>query len=424
MIRVLTAVRTMPALWLAIPISILAGWYVTLLDPSDGYGVDATAKASMTLAFVGSFCAGCAAWEGSRLRRAALWNAPSVRSRMTIAFWSLLPVVLVGLTAVLVGIAIQLARSSAGPPDLRIIIVAALNLVAYSVFGFALGVLLPFAVAGPLAIVVPFVWVAFVPAMYPVWLRHLTGMFRDCCGLAQDLALRPVIGSSLLDAGIIGAFALLISGPAPAVRRLRGAAVTLGLASGAGALLVAGMGYAPVVPRDVGRLECRAADRVSVCTWPEHRALSAELIAIVTRVRDGWEQAGIDAPSVFTEADRSVAQPSALVFLISSYRFTNDDVVSALATGKLPATPDCAGGYTGGIAFEYLAAWYSASGGMTVDGLTERYGYDADPYTPVLTVVEKLRAAPVAVRQRWVARAETVSQACGDWPLELIAVNP
>jgi len=424
MIRVLTAVRTMPALWLAIPISILAGWYVTLLDPSDGYGVDATAKASMTLAFVGSFCAGCAAWEGSRLRRAALWNAPSVRSRIAIAFWSLLPVVLVGLTAVLVGIAIQLARSSAGPPDLRIIAVAALDLVAFSVSGFALGVLLPFAVAGPLAIIVPFVWVAFVPAMYPVWLRHLTGMFRDCCGLAQDLALQPVIASSVLDVGIIGAFALLISGPPPAVRLLRGAVVALGLASGAGVILVAGMGYAPVVPRDVSLLECRAADGASICTWPEHRALSAKLRAIVTRVRYRWEQAGINAPSVFTEAERSVAPPGALVFRITTDRFANDSVISALATGMLPGRPDCAEGATGGIAFEYLAAWYSASGGMTQDGLTERFAYDANPYPPVLTVIGELQAAPTVIRQRWVSRVEVVSQACGDWPLELIAVNP
>lgn len=422
MIRLRTAVRVMPAFWLAIPICIFAGWYVTLLYPSDGYAVDATAKASMTLAFVGSLCAACAAWEGSRLRRARLWASPSVRSPATIAFWCLLPVVLIGLVAVLVAITAHLIASAAGLPDVRIVLMTALDLVAYSVAGFAAGLLLPFAVAGPLAIAATFIWLGFVPAVYPVWLRHLTGMFRDCCGLEQDLAPRAVLASAIVDLGIIGAAALLVAGPALMARRVGGALAALVVAGFAGVLLVGGMTYAPVVPRDAALLECQTDGGVAVCTWPEHRARAAEVAGIVSWVRAGWQQASIDAPSVFTEADPVVAPARALIFRFSDSS-SHDEVIGALAAGLLPAYPDCPYGYTG--PFEYLEAWYAAAGGMTPGALRERYGYSmGDPYPEILTVVAQLQAATPDIRQAWMSRAKELTQACGDWPIDLINVHP
>ncbi|MBA2556247.1 MAG: hypothetical protein H0V12_02705 [Chloroflexi bacterium] len=424
MIRLRTAVRAMPALWFAIPISILAGWYVTFLAPSDRYTVDATAKGTAALPFVAAFCAACAAWEGSRLRRARLWAAPSVRSRVAIVTWCLLPVVLVGLLAIGIAIAVALVRSSAGLPDPRFIAMTMLDLVALSVAGFATGLLLPIVVAGPLAIVASFIWLAFVPAFEPVWLRHLTGMFRDCCGLADDLAPQAILASSIVNLGIIGAVAVLVAGPPLRALRVGGvlaALVTVGIA---GVILVGGMTYAPVIPRDSALLACRARGTVTVCTWPEHQARAAEVAEIVGRVRAGWQQAGIDAPAVFTEANPAVAPGGALAFGFNGIMSTEDDIINSLATGMLPAFPDCPGGATGGIALEYLAAWYAATGGMTPERLHERYGYATDPYPEVLTVVDQLQAAAPDVRRSWVLRAEEVSQACDEWPLKLIAVHP
>lgn len=426
MIRLRTAVRVMPAFWFAIPIAIFAGWYATLLHPSDGYAVGATAAGTATLAFVGPFCAACAAWEGSRLRRARLWNAPSVRSRATIAFWCLLPVVLVGLVAVLVAIAVELVRAGAGLPDLRLIAMTALDLVALGVAGFAAGILLPFAVAGPLAIVASFIWLAFIPALQPVWLRHLTGMFRDCCGLAQDLAPRAVIASSIVDLGIIGAAALMVADPALVARRVGGALATLAVAGVAGVLLVGGMTYAPTIPRDTALLECRTDGGVAVCTWPEHSARAAEVARIVASVRAGWQNASIDAPSLFTEADPAVAPAGALAFRFVGVSYTEDDIISALAAGMLPTWPDCPGGATGAVAFEYLEAWYAAAGGMTADGLRERYDYPmgGDPYPEIMTVVHQLQAATPDSRRAWMSDAEMLSQFCDEWRVELITVRP
>jgi hypothetical protein len=426
MIRLRTALRVMPAIWLALPLIAFACWYVTLLSPSDGYAVDATSKASMTIAFVGAVLSASAAWESSRLRRAGLWFAPSVRSRWTIAFWALLPVVLVGLLAVTAAMVVNVARSGAGLPDPRFIAMTTVDLVAYAVAGFAAGLLLPIAVAGPVAIVATFFWIGFVPAMYPVWLRHLTGMFRDCCGSAQDLAWRPVIASTIVDAGIIGAAVVLIAASAHRWRRMGGALASFGLAMVVGSLLVSSMTYAPVVARDTAALECRTDAGLTVCAWPEHHTRAAEVAAIVRDVRNGWHLAGMEVPSVFTEADPSVAPAGALVFTFDGTSFKRDDVISSLAAGMLPPQPDCPFGSTGGAAFEYLQAWYEAAGGLSAAVWDRSWGGAfGDPNYPALPdIVTQLKAASPQARRAWVARVETATKQCDTWDPTLIAVQP
>lgn len=422
MIRLRTAARVMPAFWLAIPLSVLAAWYVSLLPASDGYGTDATATGTATLPFVGALCAACAAWEGSRLRRAGVWGAPSVRSRVEVAFWSFLPAVLAGCLAIGVAIGVQLVRSAAGPPDARLIAVAVIDLVAYGSAGFAAGVLLPFAVAGPLSIVGTVFWLAFVPAMQPVWLRHLTGMFRDCCGLQSELAPAAVIASTIMNLSIIAAAALLVSGLARRVR-LGGSIASLSVAALIGVLFVGGMTYAPTIPRDPAELLCREAGDATVCVWPEHDARLDEVAEIVAEVRAGWQQAGMTVPSRFTEADPNVAPDGALTFGFNGRLSTRDVIIGDLARGKLPPIPDCPGGFTGYIAFEYLEAWYAATGGMSSAEMEERYTFPTDPFPSTFSVVDQLDSASPEARRDWIARAEDVSQACDEWPADLIAVE-
>jgi len=421
-IRLRTAARVMPAFWLAIPVCVLAALYVTLFPISDGYGTDATATGTATLPFVGALCAACAAWEGSRLRRARVWGAPSVRSRVEIALWSILPAVLAGSLAIGVAVGVQLLRSAAGLPDVRLIGVAVLDLVAYASAGFAAGVLLPFAVAGPLAIVATMFWLAFVPAMDPVWMRHLTGMFRDCCMLQSDLAPGAAIASTMVNLGIIAAAALLVSGLAPGARRA-GAAVALSSAALVGVLFVGSMTYSPTVPRDPSGLLCRVTGGTTVCVWPEHENRLDEVARIVADVRAGWQRAGMTVPSHFTEADPNIAPEEAVAFGFNGRLSTRDIIIGDLARGALPEFPDCPGGYTGSIAFEYLEAWYAATGGMSADEMQERYTYPTDPFPSVSSVLDQLHSASPEVRRNWIARAEDVSQACDEWPADLIAVE-
>lgn len=426
MIRLRTALRVMPAIWLALPLIAFACWYVTLLYPSDGYAVDATSKASMTIAFVGAVLAACAAWEGSRLRRAGLWEAPSVRSRWAIAFWALLPVVLVGLVAVTAAMVVNLARSDAGlVPDWRFVLMTTIDLVAYASAGFAAGLLLPIVVAGPLAIVATFFWIGFVPAMDPVWLRHLTGMFRDCCTQSQDLAWPPLIASSIVDAGIVVAGVLLVAGPGRNEGRAAGAVVSFGVALFLGSLLVANMTYAPAVARDSAALQCRSEAGVTVCIWPEQRNRAAEVAGIVADVRTAWQQNGITMPSVLTEADPSVAPQGALVFSFDGSSFSRDAVIDSLAAGILPGQPSCPYGAAGGPAYEYLQAWYDAAGGMSQSTLEASWNSDFGPdYPNPLDLVTQLKAVNLQAREDWVARAQQATQQCGTWDPSLVAVQP
>jgi hypothetical protein len=250
-------------------------------------------------------------------------------------------------------------------------------------------------------------------------------MFRDCCGLAQDLAPPAVLASVLVDGGIVVAATILATSRVLVPRRVAAALGLLLVPVGLGVLLVHDMTYAPVVPRATESMVCRTnGDGVTVCIWPEQRDRASQLDAIVLRVRAGWRDAGIHPPSLFTEADQSVAPSDALVFQLSPSWSSKDEVIGALAAGMLPSQPECSAGATGFIAFEDLEAWYAAAGGMTSESLRDRYRFAMEPYLPPLTVVTQLQAATLETRRSWVQRAEKVTQACDDWSPDLIAVHP
>lgn len=175
--------------------------------------------------------------------------------------------------------------------------------------------------------------------------------------------------------------------------RRAGAVAALATAALVGVLFVSGMTYAPTVPRDPAALLCREAGDATVCVWPEHEGRLGEVAEIVADVRAGWQRAGMTVPSHFTEADPTIAPEGAVAFGFDGRLSTRDVIIGDLARGKLPPFPDCLGGYTGYIAFEYLEAWYAATGGMSSDELEERYTYPTDPFPSIFTVLDQLQAA-------------------------------
>jgi hypothetical protein len=416
------SLRAMPALWLAVPIVLLAGAYGFALYPSDQYGLGATAMATGVLPFVGGFVAATAAWEGARLRR-PVWPVPTVRSRMVVAMWSVLPSVLVAGVAVLVATAVLLGRSNAGMPDVRVLSVVAIDLVAWAAAGFALGILLPVPVAVPLGILLPFVWFAYLPAIQPVWLRHITGMFRDCCGLSDDLSGAAVVASVIAGVGIVGAAAVAV-GSLPAQRRLAVAALALVVPMGVAASLVAGMTYAPTLPRDASLLDCRTSSGTTLCVWPEHAAEADEILATAVAVQGRWAAAGVEAPPLVTEAGRSTAPAGSIAIILNGRG--HDDVVFALAAGLVPAQLDCFGGATGAIAVPWLETWYAAAGGMSAARLEKEfggsYGMTGTTLDPVPTV-DALWKVSVEARQAWVAHAVSMVTTCDEVEQDL-TVHP
>jgi hypothetical protein len=414
-ITVRASLRAMPAVWFAIPVVVLAAFYGFALYPSDGYGLGATAMATGVLPFVGGFVAATAAWEGARLRR-AVWRTPIVRSRLAVAGWVVLPSVAAGVVAVLAATAVLLSRSGTTVPDLRVLAVVLLDLVAWAAAGFALGVLLPPPVAIPAGVLLPFVWFAFVPAVYPVWLRHITGMFRDCCGLAEDIAGVALVASVLADLGILLGAAVAVGGRRSA-RRWLASAAALGLPVALALVIIraSGLGYSPTVPRDASLLDCRTDAGTTLCTWPEHVAIADEVLATAVSARQGWEAAGIESPSLVTEAGRSAAPAASIPVLLNGA--APDDVILALAGGLVPPVPDCEGGSTGGIATLWLEAWYAASGGVSQERLQEEFGgpefMDGTTLDPVPTV-DALRKASLEARRAWEAHARGMVITCDE----------
>ncbi len=422
MLSLRSSLRVMPAFWLGVPMVVLAAAYGFALYPSDHYGLGATAMASGVVPFVGGFVTATAAWEGARLRR-AVWPAPVVRSRIAVAGWAVLPSIVVGFAAVVGATAVLLARSGAAVPDVRVLAVAALDLVAWAVAGFALGILLPVPVAAPAGILLPFIWFAFIPAMEPVWLRHLTGMFRDCCGLNEDLSTAAVVASALADFGILVAAAVAVGGTG-SLRRAAASALTLAVPMVAAVVLVSGMTYAPVSPRDASLLDCRTSSGLTLCVWPEHAPAADAYLSTAVAVRGRWATAGIELPSLVTEAGRSTAPAGSVsVYLAGT---GPDDVVRALAEGLTPAMPDCEFGTTGGIAVQWLEAWYAAAGGMSPGRLAEEFGstwnLGGTTLDPLPTVDALWKVSPEA-RRAWAAHAASMITTC-DEVVQDLTVRP
>jgi hypothetical protein len=436
MVSLRTSLRVMPAFWFALPIILLAGGYGTALYPSDHYGLGATAMGTGALPFIAGFTAATAAWEGARLRRAVWWS-PAVRSQLEVAGWAVLPSVLVGVLALLAAVAVLLVRSGAGVPDPTLLAVGVLDLIAWAAVGLAAGILLPVPVAVPVGILLPFVWLAFVPAMYPVWLRHLTGMFRDCCGLNEALAPAAVVASVLVDIGVAVAAAVLVAGWVSMRQRggsgraraipLVASGLVLVLTLRVGVGLVSGMTYAPVVPRDPAQLTCRERAGLTLCLWPEHAPEADALAAVASDVRSRWLAAGIEAPAIFTEAARSVAPAGSLAFGVSGT--APDDVIRALAEAMTPPYPVCIDprtgtqmGTTGAGAMTWLQAWYAAAGGMSPGRLFEDYGYGQGmPGTtldPLPTVDALWKVSPEA-RRAWAAHAAALVVTCEEVEVDL-----
>lgn len=412
MIQVRTALRVMPAAWFALPITILAAWYATLMPAPPGYGTAATAAASGALPFIGAFVAATAAWEGSRLRRSGIWGGPWARSRLHIAAGLLSGPVIAGLVATTAAIVVSHAAAAAFPPDLAIVGVITVDILAYASVGFALGILAPSALAVPAAAILPILWLAFVPAMYPIWLRHLTGMYRDCCSLEQSLAPQAVFASVAMNLAFIEIAAVACVTTRPRIWRALGIGAVLTAAVLFSVRVASGLTFAPVMPRDASLLSCESKEGVRVCLWPEHATASAQLLSAITTVRERWIDAGIDAPTTFTEAWGGRATGAIEVHLPDP--ISNDGVIMALARGRLPPVPDCGRATTGAMAIPYLQAWYAAAGGLSPTALQalDEPGDDVNP--SILGAVDQLARAEASVRRAWEAKAAAIGQTCED----------
>jgi len=416
--------RVMPVVYLALPVALLTALFASSLYPSDHYGLGATTMASSTLPFVSGFVAACAAWEGARLR--ALWWGPFVRRRFIVAGNAILPAIIAGALAIVVATVVLLVRSGVGAPDLRVLAIVGLDLVTWAAIGFAIGTLTTTSIAVPAAVLLPFIWFSFIPAIHPVWLRHITGMFRDCCGLAEDLSIAAISASTLVNFGLLLAVSISLVAQ-PTLRRGYLALLALALSVGVALAFVwgAGLGSSPAVAREPSQLVCRSEEELTLCVWPEHVDLLDLFLTRTIEVRTKWQEVGIASPVLVTEAHRSIAPVGSLPILFTSS--DTDEIVLSLARGLVPALPDCEFGGTGQIATDWLEAWFSAAGGLSAARLNEEFdtawGLTAGATLDPLPTVERLRAATPEARRAWTSHALWMVGTC-DWVEQDLTVYP
>lgn len=416
MIPLRTALRVMPAAWFAIGVAAFSAWYATLITSPAGYGTAATAAASGALPFIGAFVAGTAAWEGSRLRRGDVWGRPWVRPSWRIALAALFWPAAAGLIAVTAATVTRHLAVAAAAPNAAIVAVMALDVVTYATVGFAIGVLTPPALATPLAASLALLWVAFVPAMYPVWLRHLTGMYRDCCALGEDIAPQALAASIAIDLSLIAAAAVCCAVNASRIARTAIAVAVLAVGALVGVRLASALTFAPVQPREASQLTCSEKDGVQVCLWPEHAAAAEAITGAIAKVRSRWLAAGIEAPAAITEG---LGAPTPGTLRVQIIDTSNDGVILAMATSKLPSPVDCGHGTTGAVAYLYLRAWFAAVGGASGPAMQalDAEGDDVNP--TVLTVVAQLLGSSPDVTRRWADNAAAMAVRCDDFQPDL-----
>ncbi|TQJ14472.1 hypothetical protein FB459_1936 [Yimella lutea] len=174
----------------------------------------------------------------------------------------------------------------------------------YALLGFAVGTWLRLMVAAPIALLIPYLVMAFPPAMEPVWLRHLVVVSSNCCTTAETLSLRAVGGFLVLTCTVaFGAFLVSAHRYGGGLRLVHGVpAVGVGVALAL--VLAAGLAAVATDARRQG-LRCQDASGTQLCLWPEHEQVRSEAAAILARVGADARRTGARYPRRVTESGRA-----------------------------------------------------------------------------------------------------------------------
>lgn len=262
-------------IWWMAPLQILAVGVLLSADLQILGGLPLThqARAAEYLPFTTPLTALAATVAGSRVGRKSIQERPIARPRAVM--W-LLPVAFITTAATLTSVALQLwaisqAESWAFHPALVVSVIGWNG--AASAFGYYLGGRLPLRVATPVAVLVPYLVLAFPPAFEPLWLAHMFGVESGCCQVDQTPALAAIGASGLLAGAIV--FTLFLFWFRPHLQRrwivFPAALLLLPLAAATSASLVSGYGHTAANERSEDHLTC-VTEGFTICTWPEHQA--------------------------------------------------------------------------------------------------------------------------------------------------------
>lgn len=261
------------AAWIAATVSAIA--VARNLGNSSGmvfYALDRELQAARAIVVIGPLAACTAALDARVITE--LWGRLTVhRDWQTVVARALAPRAAQAIAALASSYVFFLwGHDSLAGASIAPVAVNLLQIVSLLLFGLGAGLWLRPAFAAPLALVVPFAAMSYPISMNALWVRHLTGLFMDCCSTGSVLAWRAVSGPVLVNLSVA-----LVALVAISVRlgghRIKVARSLCGLAA-AGTLVVVSIeavhdvGPFPSAPRSSDELRCRN----DVCLWPEEEA--------------------------------------------------------------------------------------------------------------------------------------------------------
>jgi hypothetical protein len=405
-----TLLRLSPALWFSPLLIGLGVLFAIDLGPAvlAPYPLQVTAVGAAALFMVAPLCAACAAWEAGRWRRAGWLTLPHVRAPLTRAVTVLAPTLLVGLVACSLALGVMMGRAGTFLlPDLRVVAMACVGLLAYTLLGFAIGVHVPPVIATPTVFLVILLWMGLPRTLEPLWLRHLTGVWALCCRIDADLAPQALAGALLVAGAVLAAAVALLLTPGRIVRWLVAAAPLLaGLA--VGSALVRDLGVYPEVGRDPALLVC-SQTQPRVCVWPEQQPRLDEVTALLTGAAQRWRDLGVAVPDTVGETPYHDSAERRFGFSMTA---SPAIILNALAYSLLPPFPSCgdAAPYLGFEAESWVLAWLVLQAGATPDQIAGMH----PPET--LPIVAQVRAGSAAQQAAWYAHNRHALGTCGVAP--------
>lgn len=369
-----------------------------------GYAVGLFAQAALTVGAIAPLTAALASWQAGRIRRRITPIAPT-RSRIRQALSLLGPVALLGMGCLLVSAFMAGFQSSGvATTDTRVLIPAALTVLASIGVGHLFGTVLSPVAALPLSLIGTWAWLAFPISTDPPWLRHLTLAWGfDCCTFSRVPDTSVIVAPSILAIGVILAWITWMLVPNRLLGGLCGALI---MVSGV-AVAVARVNertYDPTTARPATDLECTTERAPTVCAWPETAQLLEITQSEARAFRTRLQQIGLtDLPATVSAADL----PDGSWHVVLHPGMSGDAIRASLLSGV--AFPSLCAGSTGGAqtpATEWaLRTW-----------LAERTGQPREPRDSlppdVRAILEKTEALPLQQQREWFTDAIPGSTFC------------
>ena len=280
----------------------------------------------------GAVSATCACWSTSRLRRAG-WLARRWRRRTDLIVMRSSVLVGAVIAATVYAGAVLAAgfQGVFGIPASQVWVPMTAILVGWAVLGASAGAarVLPIPLALIAAIIVPYVATVFPPAVEPLWLRHLTGYWPDCCTATDSVDPRASVAAVMMSLALVGLGASTL-GSSSGRRTPSRWAVLVGTVALAGVslLVVSGLGASPTVVRPADELRCSGSP--SACLWPEHQRLRSVVERGQARSTELLRILGLSAPDVITERPARNA-----VVIVADDRDTPASIAAEAVRGRI-----------------------------------------------------------------------------------------